>query len=1316
VVFNGTGTLKDSIVDAGYVGTVISLSINSGYTKILSLGMALSVSSTYTQADGTFDAAGYNFYVNGAFSQTGGTFLSGSGAIDLNSTFSVTNTGTSFTATSGTMNVSNNFTLGSGITFTHNSGTILLDNTSAIVTCNNASFNKITITKANNYQKVTISSNCDLPLGLNPTIYANIDLSGTLSGTGTLTINSPFSSSSPNLIQSGAAFSGFTGISNSAGSGYFTVSGATLDLSSFTTASFSSFTLSSGTFTPPSSGTTMNVSSTFLVSGGTFAAGTGTITFSPVSTFTQSNGIFNSPSGTLSISNLSQTGGTFNGGSSTLDINGNFSVTNSGTSFTATSGTMTVSNNFTLGSGITFNHNSGTITIDTGNSTTITCNGASLYHVDITKTQYVKTTIDSNCDIPLGLNPTITTYIDLSGTLSGTGTLTIDSGINSSSSTSLIKDGASFSGFTGISATSRYLNVSGATLDLSSFTTVALGHFILSSGTFTPPSSGTTMNVSSTFLVSGGTFAAGTGNITFSGPNVPFTQSNGIFNSPSGTFTVSGAFSQTGGTFNGGSGAIDLDSTFSVTNTGTAFTATSGIMTVANSFTLGSGITFNHNSGTITFDGNSNVNLNSGGAILNNVNINTGSYTKTLAADMHIDGYFKITAGTFDVSGGNYNLNIGGDFTKLAGTFTQRSGTVTFDDASKVSTLTYNAPITFYNLTISTADKTVKFDNVDQTNVTGTLTVNGGNCGSLVQLLSDSNGIRYEINATSTKSVQYAAIKDSNAVAAASATYSNSVSNNTGWTITADTCNFSTNSNATGYSFQRKTWYDGAQIWKSFNANSQIEFWYSTDWGATWTQNSSATIAVNTNDFSVEADNQNAFITYSDGTYIKASKASSYPGVSFSWSAGTSIHDPVNTAFGYVSISRDTDSYVWVSWRDTWICFTAGTKISLSDGTIKNIEDIKAGDIVIGFNPDTGELMNSTVTGTTTTQAEGYYVVKTNDSQVNATKNHPFFIGNNKYKTAADLEVGDTVYTYDENTRTAMKDSIINKTWVNKETTVYNFSTDNYHNYIANTYLVHNICMGTTYYIKEAKSTSANEITGWGAATNLLQGVNTGDTDRLGTISPLASGHMYAAFVTLGNVKGCIYDADHAGGAIWDDSAGNTCVNGANKDAIGTGKSGISSNISMSSDTGNNLHLAYIDASDYVQYKKYSSGSWDASPTRLDSSAANTYLTMSVDTSNNDIYAMYIRFGTIYYNKYSGSWLGETDTGWTENASPTNLTSNYSGNGMVMAVWTSGSNSAFTINWDYIIIPEKLILLLGLAPFLPLLMRRKKAGSLLKYI
>jgi hypothetical protein len=157
---------------------------------------------------------------------------------------------------------------------------------------------------------------------------------------------------------------------------------------------------------------------------------------------------------------------------------------------------------------------------------------------------------------------------------------------------------------------------------------------------------------------------------------------------------------------------------------------------------------------------------------------------------------------------------------------------------------------------------------------------------------------------------------------------------------------------------------------------------------------------------------------------------------------------------------------------------------------------------------------------------------------------------------------------------------------------------------------------------------------------------------------------------------------------------------------------GLSKNISTVADASGNIHLAWIDDStpEHVQYKKYSSGSWDGSATQIDSSTSedNAYVSVSVDTNNNDIYVIYLRNGTVYFNKYSGSWGGETDTGWTAGTNPTSLTSNYQGNGKIFAEWTSENGSLSTVNWDYIIVPENIWLMITFIPLAFHLIKRKK--------
>lgn len=138
-------------------------------------------------------------------------------------------------------------------------------------------------------------------------------------------------------------------------------------------------------------------------------------------------------------------------------------------------------------------------------------------------------------------------------------------------------------------------------------------------------------------------------------------------------------------------------------------------------------------------------------------------------------------------------FTIGDDFTNN-GTFTPGTSTITFDTAANTSDLTYSAATTFYNLRIATGSKSVRFDHVDQTNVTGTTGANpgfsvaGGACATQIAIDSMQAGTRAALNVTGTKSVDRADLQDINAIVAITAGNSNDSGNNLNWTINNGAC------------------------------------------------------------------------------------------------------------------------------------------------------------------------------------------------------------------------------------------------------------------------------------------------------------------------------------------------------------------------------------------------------------------------------------------------------------------------------------------------------------------------------------------------
>ncbi|MBU1811373.1 MAG: DUF2341 domain-containing protein, partial [Candidatus Omnitrophica bacterium] len=227
-----------------------------------------------------------------------------------------------------------------------------------------------------------------------------------------------------------------------------------------------------------------------------------------------------------------------------------------------------------------------------------------------------------------------------------------------------------------------------------------------------------------------------------------------------GNISVGGNFTQSGGTFNSTAGNLSLSANF---------THTAG--------------TFNANSGTAIFDAADLDNaITSMGAAFYNVEFNGAGGKWTLADSLDIDNNLFLTAGTLDVSSADYGVTIGGDFNRSGGTLAQRQGTVAFDDADKVSAI--YGDNTFYNLTCTTADKTLKFAAGITQTVQNSLTLQG-ETRKLIKLRSTEAGTPWMINNTNTQTVSFVDVQDSTASNFITANISkNRGNNNDNWLFT----------------------------------------------------------------------------------------------------------------------------------------------------------------------------------------------------------------------------------------------------------------------------------------------------------------------------------------------------------------------------------------------------------------------------------------------------------------------------------------------------------------------------------------------------
>jgi RHS repeat-associated protein len=132
-------------------------------------------------------------------------------------------------------------------------------------------------------------------------------------------------------------------------------------------------------------------------------------------------------------------------------------------------------------------------------------------------------------------------------------------------------------------------------------------------------------------------------------------------------------------------------------------------------------------------------------------------------------------------------------------------------------------------------------------------------------------------------------------------------------------------------------------------------------------------------------------------------------------------------------------------------CFTAGTLV-YTDLGYKNIEDIKIGDKVWAYDDETGNLALKKVIDTFTREFTQVYKIHFGDEILEATNEHPFFIGGKWFKVD-ELKVGDNLTLYDGTTS-----SITKIEFVEGNFKVYNFTVDEFHTYYVSksNVLVHN--------------------------------------------------------------------------------------------------------------------------------------------------------------------------------------------------------------------------------------------------------------------
>jgi hypothetical protein len=407
------------------------------------------------------------------------------------------------------------------------------------------------------------------------------------------------------------------------------------------------------------------------------------------------NGTFSAGSGAVTLAGSSPE--TIGGASSTafnnLTVNGTSTVT-LGTSGTVT-GNLTVSGGtFDLGAN-TLPGSGGTLTVGSGD--TLKIGGTNGF-----PSGYTTHSLDPASTINYsGTSQTVSNESYGNLTLSGSGTVTMPSGALSIAS-ALTTSGTQ-------SATAQAAVTVGGAVTIGSGTTFATGAFADSiGGNFT--NNGTFTATGSTITLNGTGAQSIGGSSTTSFANLTVSKS-------SGTATLA-ANESVWGNLSVSQGTLDV-STFTFTGSGGTFSLAAGT-----TLNVGGASNFPSGFGSVSLDPASTVAYNGAGQTVSSKTYGnltlSGSGTKTAAAGVTVAGTFTIGSGT-TFAAGSFTHSFAGNFTNN-GTFTAGTSNATFNGTG-AQTIGGSSTTTFGTLTLNNATGTVT---LAQTESATNLTVSAG--------------------------------------------------------------------------------------------------------------------------------------------------------------------------------------------------------------------------------------------------------------------------------------------------------------------------------------------------------------------------------------------------------------------------------------------------------------------------------------------------------------------------------------------------------------------------------------------------------------
>ncbi len=134
-------------------------------------------------------------------------------------------------------------------------------------------------------------------------------------------------------------------------------------------------------------------------------------------------------------------------------------------------------------------------------------------------------------------------------------------------------------------------------------------------------------------------------------------------------------------------------------------------------------------------------------------------------------------------------------------------------------------------------------------------------------------------------------------------------------------------------------------------------------------------------------------------------------------------------------------------------CFLAEGMVLKPDGTQLPISTVQAGEELLAFTPD-GQLVQTRVQSVLRRTVDEFVVLKTDRQMLRVTADHPFYIGDGRFKTLEALRAGDRIIAWDGQSLTGQR--IVSIETVRESAEVFNLQTDYPNTFFVDHLAVHN--------------------------------------------------------------------------------------------------------------------------------------------------------------------------------------------------------------------------------------------------------------------